>query len=334
MKKPFLPFFFILLFLTEFLSYTQEKSDKYPYGHGLAKVYTNFHKEFTYPDYESAFEVTRAYLGYEFFMDKNFSAEVKLDIGSPGDESPYSKLKRYAFFKNAALVYSTDKFTWNFGIISLRQFKIQEKYWKHRYIYKSFQDEYKFGASADIGTSVEYSFLPWLTADATMMNGEGYNNLQIDNIFKSGFGVSIYPSDFLITRFYWDIMIEDEVQQSLAYFIGYKKNDLTVGLEYNYKTNVNYIPDHHVWGYSVYGLYNITDKWEVFGRFDRLSSKKSQNENYGWNFDNDGNALITGIQYQPIKYVKIALNYQNWHPLPQNLENHSLVYLNLEFILE
>lgn len=300
----------------------------------MAKVYTNFHKEFTYHDHESAFEVSRAYLGYKFFMDKHFSAEVKLDIGSPGDESPYSKLKRYAFFKNAALRYSNDRVSWNFGIITLKQFRIQEKYWNHRYIYKSFQDEYEFGASADIGTSIEYKFTPWLTVDATLMNGEGYNQLQIDNVFKSGFGVSFYPMDYLIARIYYDIMNDKKVQQTLASFIGIKKNDFIVGLEYNYKTNINFIKDHHIWGYSIYGSYNISEKWQLFGRFDRLSSRKYENEKTGWNFSNDGSALITGVQYQPIKYVKFALNYHDWYPLPKNMENHSLIYLNLEFVLE
>lgn len=334
MTKTYISFFLVFLFLSESLSFTQEKENLYPSGHGMAKVYTNFHKEFTYQDYESAFEVTRAYLGYVFFMDKHFSAEVKLDIGSPDDESPYSKLKRYAFFKNAALEYRNDKLIWNFGIISLKQFKIQEKYWNHRYIYKSFQDEHRFGASADIGTSIEYRFTPWLTADVTLMNGEGYNQLQIDNTFKSGFGASFYPSDFLIARIYYDIMVNEAVQQSIASFIGIKKNELTIGLEYNYKTNISFIQDHNIWGYSVYGSYNISDKWEIFGRFDRLLSKKYEYEEFGWNFDKDGSALIAGVQYQPIRYVKFALNYHDWYPFPQNIENHSLIYLNLEFILE
>lgn len=39
---------------------------------------------------------------------------------------------------------------------------------------KSFQDEYKFGSSADLGVSVAYKFNKVVSADVIVANGEGY----------------------------------------------------------------------------------------------------------------------------------------------------------------
>ena len=41
-------------------------------------------------------------------------------------------------------------------MIGNKQFKYQEKVWGYRYVYKTFQDENKFGSSADIGANGEF----------------------------------------------------------------------------------------------------------------------------------------------------------------------------------
>ena len=61
-----------------------------------------------------------------------------------------SDLERVAYIKNAMLSWKTGNFTLDFGLIGLEQFNVQEKFWGYRYIMKSFQDEYKFGSSADM----------------------------------------------------------------------------------------------------------------------------------------------------------------------------------------
>ena len=46
--------------------------------------------------------------------------------------------------------------TW-FGLFDMLQFKVQEKFWGYRYLYKSYMDEYRFGSSADLGTGIQYT---------------------------------------------------------------------------------------------------------------------------------------------------------------------------------
>ena len=159
----------------------------------ILKVFSNFHIGLTEDDRSTAFAVDRVYLGYKHDIDDQFTAEVKLDIGSPDDLSQYSLIKRYAYFKNAAFTFHRNKIKAWFGLFDMQQFKVQEDFWGYRYIYKSFQDDYKFGPSADIGAGAAYSFNDYIEADLVVSNGEGYKNLQTDNSYKTGVGVTLHP---------------------------------------------------------------------------------------------------------------------------------------------
>jgi len=255
-----------LLLLTNLSVYSQENKDSAftPTGKFIGNVFSNFHIQMNSPELESAFEVQRAYLGYSYNMSENFSAVLKLDIGSPNQTSQYDLLKRYAYFKNAALVYTWNKLTLSFGLIDLFQMKLQEKTWDHRYIFQSFQDLYKFGSTADLGLSVDYKINDYVSSDFAIMNGEGYNQLQTDNSYKSALGISVYPIKNLIVRLYADYMEKDEIQTTWSSFIAYDFNKIaSIGIEYNLKLNYNYISDQKLNGLSTYVSYDISKMVEI-----------------------------------------------------------------------
>jgi hypothetical protein len=325
-----------IMFLLLFVSVcSAQKIDSLPFLKNtefIGKVYSNFH---TYLNKQSnGFDVTRAYLGFQSNVAQNYTIILKLDIGSPEDLSEYSRIKRYAYFRNAALRYHKDRLTLNFGIIDMLQFKVQEKFWGHRYLYKSFMDEHRFGSSADIGTQAQYRINNRLSGDLTFSNGEGYTKLQLDNSFKTGLGATFIPIDKLLIRTYYSFIGKDGVLQStLSLFTGFSISHFKIGGEINYRFNDANETGKNKWGYSFYSMFSFAKRWEVFARYDILTSTKLEGEEYGWNYAKDGSALIAGIQFQPIKNVNIALNYQDWYPYPQNLENESVIYLNLEFKL-
>jgi len=302
-----------------------------PPGKSIIKVFGNFHKGITEDDRSTAFEIKRVYLGYKHNIDDHFSAEVKLDIGSPEDLSEYSLIRRYAYFKTASLTYRKNNLTIWSGLFDMRMFKEQESFWGYRYIYKSFQDEYKFGSSADIGVGARYKFNRFLSADLTITNGEGYKNLQADNSYRTGAGLSLYPNENSIFRLYYDFLHNDITQSTYSAFIAYRFENFRIGAEYNYEQNYNLINNHDLFGYSIYGTYIFNEKWEVFGRYDKLSSSIDDSENLPWNIYKDGSAIISGIQFHPTAGVKLSLNYKDWYSFAANGPNRSFIFLNIEF---
>ena len=321
-----------LLLSTQLTAQKTDTASFKPHGKPIIKIFSNFHTSLNDGRENSAFEITRAYFGYSYQLSQEFSAIIKLDIGSPDDESQYSLLKRYAYFKNAALKYSKGKLCLHFGLIDLLQFKVQEKFWEHRYVYKSFQDEHKFGSSADIGANIIYKFNEKISADFTIMNGEGYIKLQADDTYKSALGITFKPVNNLITRFYYDFTKKNITQSTLSTFVGYRfLKRFSLAFEFNYESNYLFQKNKNMSGISTYTTYEINNKFQLFGRYDRLSSNIIKDEENPWNLLKDGSAIIAGIQFTPIKQVKISLNYQDWVPYAENMSNESYIFVNFEY---
>lgn len=313
----------------------QEKEEFKPYGKAFGRIFANFHEGISEASSEdAAFDLVRAYLGYEHFLSEEFSAKINVDIGSPNDLSEFSKIRRYAYFKNAYVQYKKSDLTLQFGLISLKQFELQEKIWERRYMKKNFADEYKLGSSADLGVLASYRFTDLLSADVTMMNGEGYSSLQSDDIFKYGLGATFSPGKSLIIRAYVDYMNNVVAQVTPVVFVSYTcKGNFNIAGEYNYQFNNNHKEGQDIFGYSVFSKYNLNKKLQLFARYDQLQSSILKGKSTPWQLTKDGTTLIGGLQYSPVKGIKVALDYQDWYPWAANVANKSYIFLDLEVSL-
>ncbi|MFV0593614.1 MAG: porin [Draconibacterium sp.] len=328
MKKTLLQLFMFLLVCPAF----SQESTFQPSGSAFATIFANYHQGLTsVATDESAFELVRGYIGYEYKFSPEFYAKVNVDIGSPEDLSEYAKARRYAYFKNAFLRYTQNKLQVEFGLISLRQYKLMEKVWERRYMMKTLADEYSIGASADLGMNLNYKFTNFWDIDFTIMNGEGYNNVQTDGIFKYAIGSTILPVKNFTTRLYYDFTNNDLLQSTYHIFLSYDFNGkANIAGEALYRTNEKWKEGQDRYGYSLYAKYNLTEKYQLFARFDKMASNKLTGEETPWNLADDGTALVAGIQFEPIKKIKMALNYHDWVPYASNGETKAFIFLDLE----
>ncbi len=304
-----------------------EKQEFQPNGKPLILVFSNFHTNFTDGESSSAFEVQRAYLGYEHSFSEEFSGKVVLDVADPGNGS---KLEMTAYLKNALLQYKKGNFTALFGLISTTQFKTSEKVWGNRYIEKSFQDAHKFNSSADLGFSLEYKFTDFISADFSVVNGEGYKKLQSDDLFRTALGATVKPIDNVVARIYVD-QIGDEVKQnSLATFVAYQTKTFTFGAEYNYQKNFGMVDSENLYGTSFYVNYVPGGNIKLIGRFDNLKSNTLSGDSNSWNINKDGQLILVGLELAPAKGVKVAPNFRGWNPADDNQKFTSSLFLNVQ----
>lgn len=322
MKKLILSTLLLLSITTIFAQ--EEKKFSFS-GKPIVTIYGNFHAGLGNANKNTGFDLERSYLGYQFSVTEKLGGKVIFDVGPT--KVAGSDLERVAYVKNAMLTWKPNKFSLDFGLIGLEQFNIQEKFWSYRYIWKSFQDEYKFNSSADMGVIGKYDFLSWLSADVTFINGEGYKKLSKDNKFRYGLGVTVTPVKDLILRAYYDIYNgtgdDAKDQQSLALFAGYKHKHFSIGAEYNKLFNTKFVEEQNQSGYSAYATVYLNKKFNVFGRYDKLTSKDD------WNSENDQQRAIIGMQYKPIKYLRVSPNFQTINPAAGKAENY--LFLNIEF---
>ena len=295
-------------------------------GQAIVQVFGNFHTGFGHDNDDRGFELDRSYLGYQYNLGKGIQIKGVMDIGQSDDVNDYHRI---AYIKNAQISWKTGNWTLNGGLISTTQFNMQEKFWGYRYVMKSFQDLYKFGSSADLGLSLSYKFNDWLSADAIVVNGEGYKKVQKNDGLQYGMGATITPVKGIYMRVYYGLNeaaekgLEDK--QNLATFIGYKNNGYSLGAEYNlYKNDAN-LKGADLYGFSIYGSAKLGNKTEIYVRYDDLSSKDD------WHKEKDESALLAGLQFKLGDYVKIAPNFRMEMPKQDGMSNRYMAYISCSF---
>lgn len=309
----------------------QDEEKKYPITKPIVKVYGNYHFGLNEFSKENAFELTRAYLGFRSEVSNHISFKTNLDFGKPLSDSKYDYV---AYLKTAELKYHKGKFQLSAGLIGLKQFKLQEKIWAHRYVYKSFQDEHKFGPSADFGAILEYQVIDGLFIDATFRNGEGYKKMQSDRTFNGALGLTFHFGESIVFRSSYDYSKKSVAQGVYSGFLGYQyKSIILFGIEYNYMSNSKYVENQNLKGISTYVTYIMNEKMQLFARYDNLSSNKLDNSILKWNILNDGQAVIGGLQFTVNMNVKLSGNMQNWLPADDSSDDQMYFFMNFEYKL-
>ena len=322
--------FTILVFFLSINIYTQDTNK----GDIFSTIFWNYNTDLSSgSSKKNSFEVKRVYLGYKFKIDDKISAKVTFDIGKNSAGSDYT-----AFLKTAQIDWSLkDNFKLSFGMIGNKQFKYQESIWGYRYMYKTFQDENKFGSSADLGVNGEIKVSKNLKMNLFMLNGEGYKNIQDDDGYMKIGGNLIYEiSNGLSLKLYYDSEPgNDEFNvTNVGYFIGYDKNKTRVGLEYNKINNAKSYNspslDNNLSGFSGYISQNFSENSSLFFRYDSLESNIVSGSSEPWNSGKDGKLMILGYEHVVTKGFKLNLNYRNYNYTDNSINNKSMVFINAE----
>ena len=297
-----------------------------PKGKPIIQVFANLHTGFGAENDDRGFELERSYLGYEYNLGKGLSVKGVADIGKSSKVDDYHRI---FYVKNALIQWKKGKLTLAGGLISTTQFNFQEKFWGYRYVMKSFQDKYKFGSSADLGVSASYKFTDWLSADAIIVNGEGYKKIQVKDGFNYGLGMTLTPVKGFQIRLYGGLNEAAEEGKkntvNMAAFVGYKRERFTVGAEYNHMWNASYKQDAAQYGYSVFASAKLSKCADLYARFDDVYSKDK------WNVEKDESSAILGAQFKLGKYVKIAPNVRMSIPKADGADNRYSAYVSCYF---
>ena len=311
-----------------FLLANAQTADEGPKAEGKAiiAIFTDAHSGFGSQNDDRGFTLDRSYLGYQYTLKNGLEFKAVMDVGQSDDVHDY---QRIAYIKNAQVAWRHKGLTLSGGLISTTQFKTQESFWGKRYIMKSFQDEYGFGSSADLGISAAYKFTPWFSADVILVNGEGYKKVQVNDGLQYGAGVTFTPVKGLTLRAYasYNEGADDQAEGKLNcnVFAGYAHERFNIGAEYNYQTNSDNVKDQDQSGCSVYTTISLGRKVDLFGRWDYLTSKDD------WNKADDGMAGVVGAEFKLGKYIKMAPNVRIWSPKADGVSNSYYAYLNCSF---
>ena len=343
MKAKLIIVVLISISLPLFVQGQDAKSDFKPNGKAIITIFSDFHTGLGTAANESGFGLERAYLGYQYTFSPNWSGKVIFDMGSSNLAG--SSLERIAYVKNAMLSWKKGDFSLDAGLIGLKQFNVQEKFWGYRYILKSFHDIYGYGTTADAGLSAQYRFNDILTADVTITNGEEYKKLNTDKYFRYGGGLSVTPIKELSFRLYndrhdnnpanqWivpDNPTTEKSKQITSFFAGYKNEAFSLGVEYVHMYHSQFKIDRNQYGFSAYTTVRLPKDFQLFGRWDYAASNKDYSDLLNtWN-PKDEQMFILGLQYSVNKNIKFSPNLRMVAPKNGSALYYATVNLYLSF---
>ncbi len=307
----------------------QEESFK-PGGLPEARIFTSLNTTFTDGENHTKFDLTRAYFGYSYNFTKNFSGRVVYDAASPAPGKPnFSGMLKFGYLR-----YRNDRLTVTGGMIPLPEYEAGDGKWGYRYIYRPAHELYEFGGAADLGLSVAYKFNSWLSADLTVMNGEGYKVLESDSTFKAALGFSVTPVDGAWFRLYFDNMTKEGTSQNTVEMIAsYESNGAAVSAAYNYRKNHLMQKNHDYHAITVNGSVTVGEKTKLLGRFDNVSVIIPDDGAVPWYPSREGQLYLIGLQYNIAPGVNISPNFQGWQPSGPGKPFVSSFFLSLDLKL-
>jgi hypothetical protein len=302
--------------------------------------------------------INRAHFGYNYQFAPKWSGTVILDAGRPtvfgnltvkdanGNLLPVSSTYQAGSYYTMGLKFSylefdpTSNLKLQAGGILQNHYITQEKFWGYRYVLETFQDRYFGTPSGDLGFIGYYAPMSWLSVDAALTNGEGFRfNQDAQGKVKYAMGIDIKPVKGWINRLYYDNSASSDptkpaTQQLLSVFSGYRLPKVfRLGAEYNYHFNHGNMSNQDLFGLSVYGSYEMTERFEIFARYDHLQSNILNGTSGAWHLAGDGQAYIAGVHYIPVKNVALSLSYQGWQPTDRALKYKNTIALSTEFKL-
>jgi len=282
-----------------------------PGGKMEVRIFTGINTTFADGENHTKFDLGRAYLGYNYNFSKKLSGRIVYDVADPS----VGKLKFTGMLKFAYLKFQSGKWTITGGMIALPEYDHSDKKWGYRYIYKPLHDEYGFGTAADLGLNVTYAAAKWISADLTVMNGEGFKLTEADSTFKVGGAITLMPVKGLSLRGYFDNMTKNSInQQTVQTIATYENKGFVVSAAYNFRRNHSLVDGQDYQGFTVNGTIPVTDRIKVLGRYDYVNSVIVGTATDPWNQAKDGQLILTGIDIMLAPGVNISPNFAGWKP--------------------
>lgn len=323
-----LPVALSILMLTTVSAAAQESDDFKPSGKFFGLLFANYHSTFSGGDNTSAFEVTRSYFGYDFSFSKEITSRVMYDGTT---EVINGKTIYSGYLRNAYLQFDNKKFMIQGGLIGAEQISMMEKIWGYRYVTKPPIDYSGMIQAADLGLATKVYAADFLTLDLSVTNGRGFKDITSNGTYRMAAGFTLTPAENMLVRGFYDMMgPSGSMQRTVSILAAWLGPKFNAGAEYFRQDNAAMTDGRDYSGISIFTRVPVSDRVRLFARFDNISSVIMEGDDDPWNLNRDGSYLYAGIDFSPVKNVRISPNLNLFLPSDSGRDNVSTIGLNIE----
>ena len=232
-----------------------------------------------------AFNFQRQYFGYGGDVSDQVSFKILFDVGRSDSDTRLT-----TYLKKAQVNYKSSFGKFNFGLIGMNTYGVQESNWGYRFIEKSAIDKNGFSATADIGVGFSKSLIDNLNLSLLFVNGEGFKKPQGDKYHKIAFNATYGEGNlnknagYNAGVVYTTESTDTDPTTMVSVFGGFAGMGLRLGGEYDILTKDSFKSNI----ISVSANYAVRDKIDIFARYDMIDDNDDTNKNVK-------NYLVTGI---------------------------------------
>ena len=262
--------------------------------------------DYTKTEKQSGFYFQRQYFGYGGDVSEKVSYKILFDVGRSDSDTRLT-----TYLKKAQVNYKSSFGKFNFGLIGMNTYAVQESNWGYRFIEKSAIDKNEFSATADIGVGFSRLLIDNLNLSLLFVNGEGFKKPQGDEYHKIAFNATygegnLNKNDGYNAGVVYTTESTDTDPTTMAsVFGGFAGMGLRLGGEYDMLTKGS-VESNII---SVSANYTVRDNIDIFARYDIVDDNDNTEKN-GENY------LITGIVLSCDGGISVApnlrmVNYEN-----------------------
>jgi len=289
----------------------------------FANIYTAGYYNFNTIKPNVGFALSTALLGYRFQKSEKLKFTLIYDVtrttngihvtDTAGNNLPvyYFEGSKYtAFLKMAEIKwYFAKNFSLSAGQLLNEQYlTVQDKVWGHRYVLTTMQELFRMAMPADFGMRIAYKNKKTFALSLGANNGNGpFRHQDTLSTIEYTSNFEIYRIKNLLLKVFVGFTpatfeTDNNLISRFSGFIAYQKPKYKIGFEYS-KTLNPYFLNIEYSGVSTFAMYNITNKWEIFARYDYVDNSPIVKYE---------NVFVGGFQFKPQKNLFLSLNYRYW----------------------
>ena len=258
------------------------------------------------------FDIKRFYIGVDKKFNDTYSANVTTDFQYSSAISSTELYLKKAYLKGAY----ADWLNIRIGADDLPWIPFVEGVYGYRHLEQTLTDRTKFGTSSDWGVHAGGNLGKYVQYEVAVIDGAGYKAPLRSKTMDFEGRINFNYQGFIAAVGGYSGKLGKDTEGAVNVFhtasrfnalAAYVKGPYRIGFEYftaNDWNNVTTTASDNAQGYSMFGSYNVTPMWSVFGRYDWVKPNKTtastKKDNY-FNF---------GIQYEPVRIVDLALVYK------------------------
>jgi len=193
------------------------------------------------------FNITRTYLDFRKSFAENLSMRVTSDVGRTENDN-----RLVLYLKHGFLTWNTKPGIIQIGVHPTNYFGPAKSTWGYRFIEKFSTDRVGFGATADLGVSIQREIIPRLLFHLAVYNGRGFKKSENDSYKRTTLLIS-YGERKLNIKPGWNAggivsyepyesasisaRTKKEIKATVTSFAGYALSNFRVGGEFTLVKN-------------------------------------------------------------------------------------------------